>query len=419
MADSVLCYPCAIPVLSRSDLIVATILTQRAVESAKPKAKRYPIADGLVPNQQLLVHPSGEKSYAISPRLHGKTIKITIGDASVLSLAQARAEGKRILAEIALGNDPRAAKQEAARTASETVEVVARDFVERYAKTSNKRRTWQETERLILRNIVPAWGKRPIAGITSRDVVQLLDAVVDRDAATAANRVYTAGQTMFNWARDRHLIEVSPFERVKAPTKETPRDRVLADSELALILQAAETLDYPLRPYFLLLALTGARRQEVAGLRWSELDAALTLWTLPRERAKNGVQHQVPIVPWARSILAELPRFENCDFVLATSAQSSLSSFSRAKRALDAAIATPLAPWRVHDLRRSMATGLARLGVALPVVERLLNHTGRSFAGVAGVYQLFDFADEKRQALESWAQHLLTLGALGSRRRRR
>jgi integrase len=186
------------------------------------------------------------------------------------------------------------------------------------------------------------------------------------------------------------------------------------DHELALIWRAADATDYPFGPFTKLLMLTGQRREEIAGMRWSELDPDLTTWTLPRERTKNAEPHQVPIVPWARTILAGLPRMVGSDLVFTTTGRTSISGFSRAKTTLDAAVTklnggVPIAPWRIHDLRRTMATGMARLGVQLPVVEKLLNHISGSFAGVAGIYQRHDFADEKRQALEAWAQHLLTL----------
>ena len=281
-------------------------LTPLAVKAAKPpKAGRTIRRDGIVPGMRLITHSGGKKSYRIVARIHGKQVNLPIGDAKVLTLNEARDKGKDILAAIAKGEDPRVTKQQAIRTASETVAVVAKKFIERYARANNKTRTWQETERLIARNILPRWGTRPITSIEPRDVTELLDAVADR-APIAANRVLAAGRKMFNWAYDHHLIETSPFGRIKAPTKETSRDRKHADFELALIWQAAGQLCYPFGPFTQLAILLGQRREEIAGMRWSELDSELTLWTLPRKRTKNGVQHQVPITPQARTILAGL-----------------------------------------------------------------------------------------------------------------
>jgi integrase len=149
-------------------------------------------------------------------------------------------------------------------------------------------------------------------------------------------------------------------------------------------------------------------------MRWSELAPDLTAWTLPRERTKNNEPHTVPLVSAVRAILAGLPRFEGSDFVFTTTGRTPISGFSRAKINLDAAITEmnggkPIPPWRLHDLRRTFATNMAKLGASLPVVEKLLNHVSGTFGGVQGIYQRHDFADEKRAALECWAQHLLTL----------
>ena len=393
---------------------MAKILTQRAVDAAKPRQEQYPLADGIVPGQRCIVYPGGKKTYRIWVRVPGKQLPITVGDASLMTLADARAKGKSILATAANGEDPREAKLAAAVARAETVGVVASTFIERHAKLRNKLRTVLENKRLIDRNILPVWGQRPIASIKRRDVVALLDSIVDRGSPVAANRVFTVGRTMFGWAVERGLIETSPFDHIKAPTGETSRDRTPSDSELALILRAAGPLGYPFGPCFALLVYTGQRREEVAGMRWSELDEGLTLWTLPRERAKNDTQHSVPIAPAVRAILVGLPRFDDSGFVFTTTGATSISGFSKAKTALDSAIAelndgVPIAPWRLHDLRRSMASGMAKMGVQMATVEKLLNHVSGSFGGVAGVYQRHDFADEKRRALEGWAAHLRSL----------
>jgi integrase len=136
---------------------------------------------------------------------------------------------------------------------------------------------------------------------------------------------------------------------------------------------------------------------------------------VPAERVKNGIQHSIPLSSWARSIIAELPRFIGSDLVFTTTGTTSVSGYSRFKRVLDDAVTelnggTPIPPWTLHDCRRSVASGMAKLGIHLPVIERILNHnSGPSFGGVAGIYQRHSFEDEKRAALEAWAQHLLSL----------
>lgn len=393
---------------------MAKVLTQRQLETAQPGVKRYGLRDGIVPGMQVIVYPTGKKVGWLWDRLNGVQTSFEVGDASLMTLAELRAKGRAFKAAIANGEDPRAVKAEKAKVAADTVEAVGKSFIERHVKAHNKPRTAEEHERLIRRNILPVWGSRPIASIKPRDVIELIDGIVDRGAPIAANRTFTMGRTLFNWALDRHLIESSPFERVKLPSKETSRDRTPSDSELALILRAADSLGYPFGTFFTLRAFTGQRRDEVAGWRWSELDEDLTLWTLPPSRTKNGRPHYVPIVPEVRKILLALPRFADSDLVLTTTGKTPISGYSKAQVELDSAIAelndgAPLGPWVPHDLRRSMASTMAAAGVNLPVIEKILNHTSGSFAGIVAVYQRHEFRAEKRQALEAWARHLLAL----------
>ena len=386
-------------------------LTQRGLESLKPKDKRYGKPDGTVPGLQHIVHPTGARSAVLLPRINGKQVSIAIEGAALMTLAEIRAKAKDKLREIAAGQDPRAAKREAERAESETVAVVVERFLERDVRPS--KRTAGEIERKFRTEVLPRWGSRPISSIKQRDVIELLDAIVDNGAPVQANRVLSTIRRLFAWCRERGLIGQSPCEFVRKPTSETPRDRVLADFELATIWRASGARPYPFGSFFQLLMLLGQRREEIAGMKWSELDPALTLWTLPRSRSKNNVARQVPIVPAVREILLGLPRLAGCDFVFTTTGKTSVTGYGRAKEALDAAIVRlngePLAPWVVHDLRRTMASGMAKLGVALPTVEKLLNHKGASFSGVAGIYMRHDFADERRAALELWAEHVHAL----------
>jgi integrase len=383
------------------------ILTVRTVETVRPTTKRREIPDGVVPGLYLVVQPqpSGTKSWALRYRVNGRSAKHTLGSAGVLELAATRAAARQALATIAAGGNPAANKRAARDNAPETFEVVAQRFIERYAKLHNK--SWRDSERVLQREAVPRWRHRPINGIARADVVALIDSIVDRGAPSMANRTLTVLRRLFGWCAERGTLEASPCERVKDPTPETRRDRVHDDNELLAIWQAADTLGYPFGPIVRLLLLTGARRQEIAGMRWDELTADLSLWVLPGTRSKNKVRHEVPLSAPAREILAGLPRIG--EFVFTTTGTTPVSGFSRVKRRLDQTITPPLAPWVLHDLRRSLASGMARLGVRLEVVEKVLNHVGGSFAGVAGVYQRYDFAKEKRTALETWGRHVLAL----------
>jgi integrase len=386
------------------------ILTVRAVESVRPSAQRREIPDGVIPGLYLVVQPSGFKSFALRYRVNGRSAKHTIGAAGVLELAAARAAARTALATIAEGGNPAAAKRAARDNAPETFEVVATRFIERYAKLHNK--SWRQSERILLREAA-RWRHRPITSITRADVVALIDGIVDRGAPSMANRTLTVLRRLFGWCVERGTLEASPCERVKDPAPETRRDRVHSDDELRAIWRAATNVAYPFGPAIKLLVLTGQRREEVAGMRWSELSSDLALWTLPASRTKNKIKHEIPLPPPAREILAGLPRIS--ELVFTTTGTTPVSGFAPVKRRLDAAISPPLPAWVLHDLRRSLASGMARLGVRLEVVEKILNHTGGSFAGVAGVYQRHDYAAEKRSALELWARHILSLSRRSKR----
>jgi integrase len=176
--------------------------------------------------------------------------------------------------------------------------------------------------------------------------------------------------------------------------------------ELAAIWGAAERLEAPYAALIKLLILTAQRRSEVAGVCWSEIDLDSRLWTLPAARAKNGVEHQVPLSDSAVEILKALPRIVGCPFVLTSSGRRPVSDFFNAKRTLDRLMPPDTAGWVLHDIRRRGASGMAKLGINLAVVEKLLNHVSGSFAGIVGVYQRYSFADEKRAAMEIWARHV-------------
>lgn len=196
---------------------------------------------------------------------------------------------------------------------------------------------------------------------------------------------------------------------MRAPTAEKSRDRVLSDDELRAILQACDRLNEPFGALIKLLALTAQRRDEVGQMTWREVDLDSRVWTIPKERAKNGIAHDVPLSDSAVKVLAGVRRIAGSrGLVFTTTGETPVSGFSKIKKRLDAAV-PDAPPWVLHDLRRTAASGMARLGINLSVVEKVLNHISGSFGGVTGIYQRHKFANEKRVALEMWAAHVQTL----------
>jgi integrase len=232
-------------------------------------------------------------------------------------------------------------------------------------------------------------------------------------------------------------VSENPFAELPISAGASERERALSDAEIAEVWAAAGTLGYPFGPFYKLLILTLQRREEVAGMGWSEVSEDMARWTLPGARMKNGKPHIVHLSEAARAVLRSIPRVEGCDLVFTTTAYRAatpdaapngkrkseprpISGFSQGKRYLDAAIANAraeaaaklgqkleaLTAWRVHDLRRTGVTMLAALGFDSIVVDKLLAHQPGKLRGVAGVYQRHDFARERAAALDAWAAHV-------------
>lgn len=407
-----------------------TVLTAIGVERAKPDAvKRREVPDGALPGLYFVLQPSGARSWAVRYRHAGRPRKLTLGTYPALDLVTARKRARDALQEVAMGRDPGTEKVYAKRKAREAdvdqdLALGALDtFVARHVRPNTSVRSASGTEHLFNLHVRPHWRGKRLDALKRADILELVDRVVDRGSPVAANRVLAAVKRFLNWTVDRGLIEVSPAGRVKAPTEEASRDRVLSDAELRLVWLAAEKSGPPFGQLVRLLLLTAQRRDEVGQMTWGEIDVRAALWTIPAGRAKNGKANDVPLSGPAVEILKGLPRIAGeTDLVFTTSGETPFSGFSKCKARLDVAMLArarkhaedrgedpdrvTIAPWRLHDLRRTAATGMARLGVAIHVIEAVLNHTSGQISGVAAVYNRHRYLDEKRAALEAWAGHV-------------
>jgi integrase len=384
-------------------------LTVKAIENFKPGASRHEVPDGDVRGLYLQIFPSGKASWAFRYRFGGRTRKLTIGASPEIGLKDARDLARAAHLQIAGGEDPGAAKQ-AARTgakalpARDMVEKVAAQFLARHVKDLAAA-TRIEAGRVIAKEILPAFRGRRLSEIKRPDVIEWLDAIVDRPAPISANRALGWLKGLCNFAVERGVIDVSPVAGIKPPAPETPRDRVLADTELQAVWEAADALEQVYAGCIKLLILTGQRRSEVAEMRWQEIDFDAKLWTLPAARAKNSVEHSIPLSDHAADILCSLPRIAGSEFVFTINGRNPIRGTHVVKRRIER-LAPPMPPWVLHDIRRTVASGMARLGINLPVIEKLLNHVSGSFAGIVGIYQRHSFADEKRAAMAAWARHV-------------
>jgi len=357
------------------------------------------------------VYPSGKKAYVLSYRNEKRQKRLlTIAQTSKIPLDIARNKAIQHLSSITNNIDP--AEERKLTSSGRNVESIFKDYLERYAKTHNK--TWRETERIFNKEVLPVIGSSLIHEVEKKDVVKLIDAITDRGSHTMANRVLANLKRFFNWCIERGYIELSPADKLKKPTREISRDRVLSLDEIKSIWQACENESYPYGRLVQLLILTGQRKMEVTNIQWHEIDWNNAEWTLPKEKTKSNRSHTIPLSSLAITLLRQAKQHapENSNFVFSTNGKTPFSGFSKCKKRLDNDLRENAGienEWRLHDLRRSVASHLAALETPPHVIEKILNHATGTISGVAAVYNRYDYFKETRKALDMWAQSIETL----------
>jgi len=372
---------------------MAKTLTARSIETAKATAVRHEIPDGGCRGLYLITQPSGLKSWACRYRFAGRPVKLTLGTWPAVSLADARRLAATALADVARGTDPAGEKREAKKASErgrDTVERLALLFLEQHAKRKTRKASWRQVEGTFRREVLPAWGSRSIADIRRRDVADLVNAIA-MTRPILANRVKAHLSRFFRWCVARDWLAGSPVIGVEQPAAETARNRCLSDVEVKAFWTATDTLPAPFGAIYRVLLLSGARRSEVADLRWAEFDEARRLWTLPAARNKSGSDLVRPLGPRAWEIIAIQPRTSEYVFGRGRS-----GSFTRVKAQLDHAM--QVADWRSHDLRRTARSLLSRGRVESDVAEMLLGH---SLPALRKTYDVHAYIDEKRAAYET------------------
>lgn len=427
-------------------MTMAKTLTAAAVKNYRPGKGRREIPEGGCPGLYLVIQASGHRSWALRfRRPSGRPAKLTLGPVDLsgkeaegvpvlgqpLTLASARRLAADIGHQRALGRDVvadydasrRRQRSEHETRAKSTFAAAAKDFIGQYA--SKKTRRWRVTARLLGLRPMPEgleiigggladrWSDKPVAAIDGHDIFGLVDETRRsgvpglerrRDGPTEARaRVMLACLSkMFSWLVQRRQVEKNPCAGVHRPEVSRARDRVLTDAEIVKFWSAVDAERKEFSGLLKLLLLTGCRLNEVAGMRRAELSDDGATWSIPGERTKNKRPHIVPLAPLAREILATMAG--DGELVFTTTGRSPVSGWSRIKTSLDGAMRIP--PWRLHDLRRTAATGMAEIGIAPHIVEAALNHISGAKAGVAGTYNRAAYAPEKRAALERWASHV-------------
>jgi integrase len=426
---------------------MAKVLTAQAVSKLKcTGALPLEVPDAQAPGLYLVIYPSGKKSWALRfRRPDRRPAKLVLGSVSTvaddkrdpdpvvgghLTLAAARRLAGALKHQIATGKDPAANHQSERRTvalsAANTFSAAATDFILHHAKKRTRR--WQGQARLlglreadgslelVAKGLAARWRDRPLGEIDTDELFRLIEEVrfkgvpgLERRNAEPseprARAIHSVLSKMFNWLLEKRRVGANPLDPLKRPSPPRARDRVLDDKEIAALWRAAERASKPFDAAIKLLVLTGSRLNEVARMEVSELSDDLSMWTIPGARTKNHRAHQVPLAPLAREIIAKTERLDGCRFVFSTNGLTPISGWSKVKGRMDARMEA-VAPWRLHDIRRSVATGMGELGVAPHIVELVLNHISGAKGGVAGIYNRSVQMAERRAALEAWAKHI-------------
>lgn len=392
--------------------------TTKTIEATKPDPdKRRELPDSALTGLYLVVQTSGAKSWALRYRYAGKPKKLTLGKWPIMGLADARAAASDAIEAVENGTDPSATKKQAKADRIEA-ELSERDKVktllEQYAKRHlASLKSGGEVKRRLDLEFLPGFGDHDIHEITKRDIRELIEKIADSGRITTANRMRLYLSGFFNWCLERDVIAVSPVQGVKPAAKEKSRARVLSDNEIRLFWLACEKAGYPWKQAGQTLLLTGQRLNEVLGMTDTELHA--DTWLLPADRTKNGRPHVVPLSKAVRDVLRGGETIEGpARLVFTTTGATPVSGHFKARNRLarlmaeiaaeETGEAAEIPHWTFHDLRRTAATGMARLGIPVRVTEAVLNHVSGTAAGIVSVYQRHDYAAEKRQALEAWAR---------------
>lgn len=430
-------------------------LTDRSITVKAPASGRIELWDSLLPGFGLRVSAGDSRTYFVMYRANtakGRVQRrLKIGDAKVIDLGPARDLARAALEKATRGIDPAQEKRPLLAAAGDTVQDVATDYLERYAKKNTRASSYKETKRIFDVDVLPAWGARPIKDIARHDVNVLLDRIAGRGAEVQANRTLARLKTFFTWAVDEEILTVSPVARMKPKTRETARDRALTDDEIKLFWQACDAIGWPFGHLFKLLLVTAQRRDEVGTIAHAEIDLEKRLWSIPRQKAKNDRAHEVSLSDLAVSVVKSVyearpatKELKESPWLFTTNGETVVSGFSRAKERLDAEMEKLARKARglpekdedlrktlnlkpgaelprfvpefiLHDLRRTAATGMARQNVPPHVVDRILNHVSGTIRGVAAVYNRHAYTEERKAALDGWGAHLAGLVAAASK----
>jgi integrase len=402
--------PILLPKAGQARGLTMKFTKQSIAALSLPEGKTDAIVfDDALPGFGVRMRIGGKSVWIVQYRVGRKQRRETLGDLRKVELDAARTIAKIRLAEVALGGDPQAKKAESRVRAALTLGTVADRYLE-FKKPALRLNSYNADRRYLAIHWKPLHG-RPIDAIKRADVAARLAEIINGRGAVAAARARGTLSAFYAWAIREGIAEQNPVIGTNDPAiRVQPRDRVLDNDEMRAIWKACGDDDFG--RIVRLLMLTGARRDEIGGLLWQEIDFEAATLSIPGYRIKNHRTLVLPLPPLALSILQSTPRREGREFLFGGSG-GAFSAWSYSTLQLAArtgkAEGRPLAAWRIHDIRRTVATGMAEIGVQPHVIEAVLNHVSGHKAGVAGIYNRAIYAAEKTAALVIWAEHLRSI----------
>ena len=367
-------------------------LTDNMIAKLKPGAKRLTMPDPELRGHYVRITPKGARSFvAVARNPDGKQIWATLGSADVLTIAEAREKAREAIKRVKAGQPA----FEPPPVAPDSFEAVADNWMRRHVQTKGLRSEY-EISRLLCGHLIPFLGARDFEGIRRSDVAALLDRVEDKSGTRQADAVLAVFSSMANWYAARSDSYVPPLAR--AMRRDDPharrRERVLDDDELRRLWAVA---DGPFGAFVKLALLTAQRRAKLSTMRWEDVSVD-GVWTIPSEPREKGHAGVLLLPDLAIDIIRAQPRISNNPHIFAGNGAGPATALHKRKKRLDERAG--IAPWRVHDLRRTSRSLMARARVRPDIAEQIMGH---AIQGVAGTYNRYDFFDEKADALKRLA----------------